>query len=126
MIGIAINYLLKQSLALYQLVGDKIYPLAIEEDVTLPGVLYRVVSTTPEYTKDGLAEETHAIEVVSYALTYINALNVSQEVRNALELKKGTFSSIHIVSSRINSIEESYDFDQNVYFSKINLTIKTI
>lgn len=125
MIGIAINTLLKASSTLSGLVGLNIFPFAIEEDSVLPAIVYRVGTTIPEYTKDGLCGETHTVEVLSFSMTYINCLTITDAVRNAMELKTGLVSNISIKSIRIDRIDSDFDFDTNVFNSKITFTIKT-
>ena len=125
MIGIAINYLLKSSTALIALVGSKIYPMAIEEKDPLPAVIYRISSSIPTYVQNEAIEEVSTVEVLSFAMSYLNALNISKEVRTALEFKTGIVQGISIKQIRIEKIEEDFDFDSNVFYSKITFTIKT-
>ena len=125
MIGLVVNKLLKDSSALFALVGLKIYPYAIEEDDTLPGVLYRVISSEPEYDKSGIVEESNEVEVLVYAKTYANCLSIAKEIRSALEFKKGDVDGIYVSSCRVQKISEDYDFSQNIYFSTVNFLIIT-
>lgn len=125
MIGIVIYKTLTANTALTALVGSKIFPYALTESTTLPGVIYRISSIVPEYVKNELVGEENQVEVLSYALTYANCLEVSAAVRSALELLSGDVEGINVVQSRVSSIEESFDFENNVYFSKINFIIKT-
>ena len=125
MIGIVVNKLLKDSTALFALVGLKIYPYAIEADDTLPGVLYKVISVEPEYDKDGIVKEINEVEVLVYAKTYSNCLAVASEIRSAMEFTKGDVDGVNVKSCRIQRISEDYDFSQNIYFSTINFLIIT-
>jgi len=125
MIGILINSVLKASLPLKALVSDKIYPYCIEEEDTLPAVVYRVLSITPEYDKSGLVQEENIVEVLSFATTYKNCLDITKEVRTALEFKKGDVEGINIKSCRVQDITETYDFETNVFHTKINFFIIT-
>ena len=125
MIGIAINYLLKSSDNLAALVGIKIHPMAIVQNDVLPAVIYRVSESVPTYVKDEAIEEISTVEVISFSMSYLEALTVSAEVRKALEFKKGIVQGISIKQIRVEKIEEDFDFDSNVYYSKITFTIKT-
>lgn len=125
MIGLVVNKLLKDSSALFALVGLKIYPYAIEEDDTLPGVLYRVVSVEPEYDKDGIDKESNQVEVLVYAKTYSNCLSIAKEIRDAIEFKRGDIDGTYVSSCRVEKITEDYDFSQNIYFSTISFLIIT-
>lgn len=124
-IGKVINSILKSSVELKALVGEKIYPYAIEEDDTLPGVLYKINSIKPEYDKSGLVQDKNEVEILAYAKTYSSLLDVSSEIRKALELIKGEIVNITVKSSRVLDYYESYDLVQDIYFSRINFLIIT-
>ena len=125
MIGIAINYLLKSSTALTALVGSKIFPFYVDEITSFPSVMYQVVSRIPTYVKDETIEETSTVEIYSFAFTYLESLTVSNIVRSVLEFSHGSVQGIPIKQIRIEKIEENFDFDSNVFYSKITFTIKT-
>lgn len=125
MIGIAINYLLKSSTALTALVGSKIFPFYVDEITSFPSVMYQVVSRIPTYVKDETIEETSTVEIYSFSFTYLESLTVSNIVRSVLEFSHGSVQGIPIKQIRIEKIEENFDFDSNVFYSKITFTIKT-
>lgn len=125
MIGKVINKLLKDSSELSALVGTKIFPYAIDEEMSVPAVIYRVRNTVPNYSKDGFMNEISNVEVLSYSNKYMNCLDISSAVRSAIELKNGVIEGISVVYIRISSIEEDFDLEQGIYFSKINFTILT-
>lgn len=125
MIGKAIYNILKNNSAVHNLIGDKIFPYAIEENTQLPVAVYRVPVITPEYTKDGVVEEENKVEILALSNSYANCLDIGAAIRSALEYKKGTVENINIVQSRVDSIEETYDFEGNVYMNKFNFSIIT-
>lgn len=125
MIGIAIYSLLSNSVGLTDLVDSKIYPYAIDEEVLLPAVVYRINSIVPQYNKDEAFQDVSTVELVCFSDNYKQCLLISNQARLSLESYKGVVDNITIVSSRIENISEGYDFDLNTYYSKILLTIKT-
>ena len=124
MIGVAINTLLTND-EIITYVGSRIYPMAIEENDTLPAIIYKVSQRIPTYVKNEVIEEVATVEIMSFAFSYIEVLNISNAVRSALEFKNGNIANISIKQIRVEKIEEDFDFDSNVYYSKITFTIKT-
>lgn len=126
MIGLVIAELLTNSTALTTLVGSNIYPYAIDEDANLPAVVYMIKSIVPEYDKDCRNRDINTVEIVSFHTSYKKCLEISNEVRKATELQNGTIAGITVAQIRVSSISEGLDIDNNIYFSKIELTIKSI
>jgi hypothetical protein len=126
MIGVIIGGLLDDSVTLSALVNDRIYPYAIDEDVALPAIIYKIDSTIPTYTKDGREYDISNISVIAFATSYKTVLDITAGIRQALELYKGGYSGSQIVinSSRIESISEGYDFENNVYTTQTTFEVK--
>lgn len=125
MVGLVVANLLTASAGLAALVQDKIYPYAIDEDVDLPAVVYAVKSISPEYDKDCRNKDVNEVEIISFATTYKKCLEINEQVRLATELKSGLIAGIQVFSIRVSSITEGLDIDNNIYFSKLGITIKT-
>ena len=84
-IGEYIFSVLSGSLDLKGLVGDKIFPLVVKNEVNSPFIVYNRLSLTPSYTKDCLLEDTVRVEIQCVANSYSEAINIMCLVRDRLE-----------------------------------------
>ena len=121
MVGIKIYSILSASTSLAALVGSNLNAYYIPENELLPAVIYRIADITPEYTKEGAFQDVSTVEILSFSEDYRNCLDISAAVRNALD----NYKDEEVTSIRIKQITEGYDFEMNVFHSKITLTIKT-
>ncbi len=124
LINKAISNILNNSTDLKSKVGSKIYALLAPDNVTFPFVVFKRNSLTPEYTKDGLAFDNTDIQVIIGAANYSDSVEVAQLVRNSLELKKGVFSGVNIIESKVVGAEE--DIVDNSFAQSITFSIKSL
>lgn len=118
----AIYSILSGSTAVTNLVGDKLYPIAVDEKVKSPFVVYERSSLNPEYTKDGLSNDIVKVKVSCTSNKYSESLNIIDACRNALELKSGTFSGVKILQCVLEDSKEDCDtanYYQYLFFSII-------
>ena len=66
-------------------VGTKIYPIEAPSGTAMPFVTYEHTSATVFHTKEGTAYEQARVEVVVYATTYSEAVQVGKFCREALD-----------------------------------------
>lgn len=122
MIGRVIFELLSQNLELRKLVGNKVFPVVIQEDIEFPYVVYRRSRLIPSYTKDNYAtDDTVYVDVIAVAEDYMSSLNLAQAIRCALEGKKGQYDDIDIINIELEDSQEDGEdvFVQGLTF-KIN------
>lgn len=78
------------------LVDNRVYPLVMPQNPTLPAVVYSRVGNSPEYTLSCPATlDQHTFQFDVYAKTYLGAVTLAAQVRTALEQSamKGTLQT---------------------------------
>jgi len=124
MIGKVIANLLTNSTSLTALVSAaKMYPYAINEDTSLPAIIYTVDSISSDYDKDGWVGDEYVFSVTTYDSDYFSLQNVVKQVRLALELKSGTIEGIDINKIYLQSLIEGYNFAENVYLNRLTFNV---
>ena len=122
MIGKVISALLKANAPLLLLVPTgNIYPYVINENTTLPAIVYLIKA---EYTKDGWAGDDVTFSVISFEKDYAALQAIVTLVRTALELKSGTTASITYWNILLESMMEGYNIDENVFLNKLTFSTR--
>ncbi len=109
---------LKTYAGLTALVGTKIYPLQIPQNVNVPAVVYQLISQERMHSLGGDKGMTSpSMQLTSYATTYNTAKNVAEQVRIALQNYTGTMGSgVTIQSVLMTSEFDGYESDTLYYF----------
>lgn len=125
MIGKLIASLLKANTSLTTLVPEvNMYPYIINENTTLPALIYTVDNMDAEYDKDGWVQDACTFSVVSFSDNYASLQDISRQVRLALELKNGTTNNINIRNIYLTSQQEGYNINENVYLNKLTFDVE--
>ena len=124
MIGKAILAILSGYTGLTDLIGSKIYPLVIAVETGLPAVVYGIDSVSPIYTKTSWVQDEVQFRVTSYAREYSEAIEIAYQVRAALELTSGIYSSVDIQDIYMTGQDEFYQIDADVFIIRINFTVR--
>jgi len=125
MIGKVIATLLQANTDLTDLVDtNSIYPYVCNENTSLPFIVYIVDSITPIYDKDNWDYDECTFSVESYSKGYAALEDIAYQVREALELKAGTYESIKVRNLRMVSQEEE-GFEM-AFSNKLTFTIEII
>ncbi len=83
---IAVKTHLAANPAVSALVGTRIYPLALPQNVTYPAIRYQLIDTPRIYTKDGYSGDSRPrLQIDCWALTYLGAKQLAATVRTAME-----------------------------------------
>jgi hypothetical protein len=86
-------------------VGDRVYPLALPQDVTLPALIYRVVSDTPTMshstvqdspTWTGAIRSDTRVQFEAYALTYDEAEALADELEAYAVGYRGLWGDVEV------------------------------
>ena len=79
------------------LVGDRIYPLLVPQDATLPAIAYQRISTGRDETHTGPSGLSQArIQLTCIADSYDAAKAVADAVRSSLDGFSGTMGGINV------------------------------
>jgi hypothetical protein len=125
MIGKTINSILTNNAALTALVPVlNIYPYAANENTTLPAIIYRIDSLSPEYNKGGWANDMIEFSIYSAAKDYSQLQDVVSAIRTALELNRTGYSTQEINYIYLVSMDEDYDSGQGgTFFNKLTFKV---
>ncbi len=79
------------------LIGNRLYPDLLEDDTSLPAVVYLNVSDTKDHTLAGQLDlESPVIQFTAYAETKAQAKAVSRQIKAALQDFAGTLSGVPV------------------------------
>ena len=82
----------------------KIFPLVANTDTTYPFIVYSRTGLTVEYCKDGTVEDTVDFLILSVSDNYVESLEVANQIRCILELRRYKDDDIRISDIRLASV----------------------
>ena len=103
-IGKVIYTVLSADSRLTTLVGNKIYPVIVDNGTTYPFIVYRRYNITANYTKDFHLSDEVLIDINCVSQTYEEGLKIAGIVRDILEDKR--FTDKGIQSIKLESADE--------------------
>lgn len=121
-IGKAIYAILSGSTGLTYYVGNKIYPIFAPDETLNPFVVFQRSNNVINYTKDGLLYDEVSLTINVISDNYTECINISEQVRDTLELKVGTYSGVNIYQLLFTGVSEDYGVDG--YVSTLQFTLK--
>lgn len=83
--------ILSSDKTLNEMVGNKIFPIIAENDITFPFILVTRTSITPITFKTGVAVDKVTFQVVIEDVDYFRTVNIAEKVRELLELKTSNY-----------------------------------
>lgn len=123
LIGKYIYKLLSEEEGLSGLVTPKkIFPLIANADTTYPFVVYSRTGLSVQYCKDGLVEDTVEMQIIAVSDNYVESLEVANQIRKTLELRRYKDDDIQIRECKLTSVYEEYMED--AFIQRMNFTIK--
>ena len=123
LIGKYIYKLLSEEEGLSGLVTPKkIFPLIANADTTYPFVVYFRTGLSVQYCKDGLVEDTVEMQIIAVSDNYVESLEVANQIRKTLELRRYKDDDIQIRECKLTSVYEEYMED--AFIQRMNFTIK--
>lgn len=95
------------------LIGARLYPLRLPQDVTLPAATYQRIVTTPHNTLTGAhGSATALLQLDSYAPTYGGAEALSEALMTAID---GVTQSGDLQAILTSNLLPLYDVDLSAY-----------
>ena len=119
-IGKVIYTVLSADSRLTTLVGNKIFPLIVNNGTTYPFIVYRRYNITANYTKDFHLSDEVLIDINCVSQSYEEGLKIAGIVRDILEDKR--FTDKGIQSIKLESADE--DWIDDAYIQTLGFTIK--
>lgn len=87
-IGKLIYSLLSADSRLSTLLGNKIFPLIVENNTTYPFIVYKRSDVKANYTKDYYLNDDVSIDIVCVSDNYLSGLEIAVIIREILENKR--------------------------------------
>lgn len=101
----------------------KVYPLVADEGTTFPFVIYKRTALTPASSKDRYNYSYMiTMEVTIAASTYIDSVDLAEQIYTLLEHTRGTYNSIKI--NEINLIDASEEYLEDSFTQKLIFNIE--
>lgn len=123
LIGKYIYKLLSEDEVLSKSVTPKrIFPLVANADTTYPFIVYCRTGLNVEYCKDGMVEDIVEVQVVAVSDKYVESLDVANQIRSTLELRRYKDADIFIRDCRLSSVQE--EFMEDAFVQRLTFTIK--
>lgn len=127
-VGLAIHAITTGDSAVNSAVGGRIYPELAPEGVSMPYLVYSVVSNSPSDAKDGTPIDEAQVELFSVASTYSAANDLADKVRAAMDRKAITVSvsagDIEVQSCHYTNEVTEVSADRKTYVSIQDYTIR--
>lgn len=122
--GKAISVLLNSNFDLGKLVGEKIYPLVMDQTRVYPAIIYRIADS-PVLTKDESGLFDSELQIKIYSEVYSMAKTIQKLVHQTLNNYEGTVQGVIIHQLVLDEIPDEDFEDENELFA-ISLQFKII
>lgn len=119
LIGKTIYKLLTESDELKEYVGNKIYPLVADENVSFPFVIYYRTNIKNLTNKDGYYEDEVSFSVIVVSNKYLESLEIANIIRSIFEKRQLTEDIYNVT---VEDIDE--DFRENAYIQQLYFNCK--
>ena len=127
-VGLAIRGMMQDDATVSALVGIRVYPELAPEGVSMPYLVYSVVSNSPSDAKDGTPIDEAQVELYSVASTYSAANDLADKVRAAMDRKSKTVSvaegDLVVQSCHYTNEVTEVSADRKTYVSIQDYTIR--
>lgn len=112
LIGDKIYSILSSASAITDVVSTRIYPFTRQQATDLPAIVYSVVGSNPNHTKqDASTIDDYRIQFNAYATTARQAAQISELIRTALD----RYTDADICESTFNGQTGDYEIDARTY-----------
>lgn len=100
---------------LMQLTEGRIDPVRVDGD-KWPAIIFDTQTGEPDYTKDGVASDTHTVTVYCMARQYMTELlPMAEAVREALELQEAEYEGFEVTECTMLGAEDDWNDALGVY-----------
>lgn len=108
-------------------VSNKIFPVRVKQDTTMPCIVYTIVSANPEDTKDLTGDVDRVrVQITAIGLTYTQVRQIITAVKAKLNRYSGTVDSTKIDSMTYDGIVDMYDDDAELYMQAIDFIVRVL
>ena len=129
-IGLGVYNILSNNSDVTDLVSTRIYPNVARQSSAFPFLVYQVTGDEPTDTKDVPSVlDTNSVEVICYSESYIQASDLADKVRTALDRTTGTHGGLSIQGTTFGGYSEDFDIkgdDEGVYVKSLDFKIRQL
>jgi len=124
MIGKTIKAIITTNAPLIALVpAANMFPYVMNEDTSLPAIIYTIDSISPEYTKGGWVNDVISFSVHSFDKDYGTLQSIVSAIRTALEMNKTGTGTQNIGFITLESFDEGYDQGGDIFYNKLTFSV---
>lgn len=124
MITIAINERMTSSDSLTAIVGDKIFPIMLEDKTKAPAISFNA-GDLPVKAKSGDAGDNHEAVIVVVSLSLAQLADINKEVKALFHNSAWKTPEFKYIRSSVESINRGYNQEFQEYSSTIRLTLNS-
>jgi len=129
-IGLAIYNILANDSDVTDITSTRIYPNVAKQSTTFPFLVYQTTGVNPNDTKDGVSTvDGNSFEVLCFADSYTDSVDLSTKVRVALDRKSGTYNTIEVQSIQYEGSSEHFDIqgdNRGIYVQSLSFDLRQI
>lgn len=92
----AVYSILSNNATVTGLVGTRIYPTFVPENIAFPAIVYRITERQPQDTKDGAIGSIDTLSIDIYDDGGLQTITIGDAVHGALDRYRGTVESVAI------------------------------
>jgi hypothetical protein len=108
--------------ALAALIGTRLYPLTVPQDITQPAIAYQRISTVRNLAHDGpLTVVTARIQYTCMANTYANLKAVTAALIAALNGYTGMMTPVRIDRTAVENEIDSFEFETAMKVARVDV-----
>jgi hypothetical protein len=116
--------------SVYLLVGTRVYPLSIPQDIALPAVAYQRVSGPRDVAHDGALGYAHGrFQITCQAETYEGAKDLKTAIRRCMEGFRGMMGGgrgVRVYGITVESEMDGYGMIGSIYTVRIDVEVRYI
>lgn len=99
---------------LTQIVGDKIFPLAMGEDRVYPAIIYSIQGN-PISSKDPLSVSNCKVQIDAYAYTYEQVRTIAALIYGELRQYNYTMHDVTVLWSEVENDADGFDAEMKLF-----------
>ena len=123
LIGKHIYKVLSDDADIKAIVGDKIFPIVVQEGTLFPFIAFDGISVTGIYTKDGCIGDTTQLTINCIGQDFDTVATLAENVRLVLEQQSAEYGNYSIGSGEL--MGGGFDYDGQAFIAFLNFQFET-
>ena len=122
-IGEALRAYLLSKTEIAGIVGGRIYPVILPQDVVLPAISYQLITQPVELNVTGEYRRSAYFQIDCWAKNYLDAVSLCDKVESALNGYSGSMGSVNAILAYISARRDMHDETVEEYRAAVDTTI---